>query len=112
MILIKDKYSIITGRFQPLHLGHLYLFKNVINDFGLNLIVCVLRNQESNNNSNSTIGTTKFEKMSIDSQSKVNNPLPNWERLELINIAVRTLQSKLTCRSVCDQWPPWSPVCS
>lgn len=89
MTLKKDKYLIVSGRFQPLHYDHLKLFKNVVEDFELNLIVCVLRNENTITEIIDTNGKTKFEKMSVTLKSKFNNPLPNWERMELINIAIR-----------------------
>ena len=34
------KKGLILGRFQPLHMGHLYLFEAVIND-GYELLICI-----------------------------------------------------------------------
>lgn len=89
MILTKDKYLIVSGRFQPLHLDHLKLFQNLVKEFRLNLVVCVLRVENAYKEIVMTNSITKFEKMSVPLSSKSNNPLPNWERLELLNIAIR-----------------------
>jgi len=89
MRLSNDKYLIVTGRFQPLHFGHLDLFRNVITEFGLHLIICILRKEEKKNIDLNELGASEFEKMCYAVQSEANNPLPNWQRLELLNTAIR-----------------------
>ena len=77
---------IITGRFQPLHLGHLALFENVKTEFPNDLlIICIVRKSTS-------FAIPKedsvFFRESISVHDKLNNPLPNWERFILLKTAI------------------------
>lgn len=78
---------IFTGRFQPLHNGHIAFLekaKSIIPKNSL-LIICIIRNSnytfDKNNNS-------QFHKESIIKQQRKNNPLPNWERYMLVKLAI------------------------
>lgn len=77
---------IFTGRFQPLHNGHMEMLraikKNHPNDL---LIVCIIRNSIEDL---SPEFNSEFSRYSIIKQRRCNNPLPNWERYMLVKLAI------------------------
>ncbi|MBD5584062.1 MAG: adenylyltransferase/cytidyltransferase family protein, partial [Clostridia bacterium] len=82
------KNIIFTGRFQPLHMGHLKFMHAIKQKYPDDLlIICLIRNtvvevkpQETNS----------FNSVSILKQKAINNPIPNWERYMLLKLAVES----------------------
>ena len=79
---------IFTGRFQPLHKGHISFLecikKRHPNDL---LIICIIRNTFQ------SVMPKKMSQFSIESTLKhqsINNPLPNWNRYMLLSLAVKS----------------------
>lgn len=78
---------IFTGRFQPLHKGHIKLMeraRSIIPRDDL-LIICIIRNSIYTDSFNSYTG---FQKAAEIKHQKQNNPLPNWERFMLLRLAI------------------------
>lgn len=78
---------IFTGRFQPLHMGHIHFLEFVKKKYPEDLLLlCVIRNTVRNQISkeNST-----FHQLSQKKQTPNNNPLPNWNRYRLLSLAVQ-----------------------
>ncbi len=77
---------IFTGRFQPLHTGHIALLEAFRerhpNEF---LLICIIRQSEQH----SVEPLNAFATVSMSKQQLINNPLPNWERYELLHLAIR-----------------------
>ena len=77
---------VFTGRFQPLHSGHLNMIRAIKKNFPEDLlIICIIRNTieevlPSQEN--------EFNKISRKKQTKENNPLPNWDRYMLLKLAI------------------------
>lgn len=77
---------IFTGRFQPLHKGHIAFLEKVKEMFPNDLlIICIIRNSIE---SIKPIASSDFYKAAIEKQKKYNNPLPNWERYMLLKLVV------------------------
>lgn len=84
----KKDVIITSGRFQPLHKGHMKFWEKIKKRFPHNLLlVCVLRNPYELHHFD-VKNSNKFLKMSIWTHAKERNPLPNWERFRLISIAI------------------------
>ncbi len=77
---------IFTGRFQPLHIGHIALLEAFRerhpNEF---LLICIIRQSEHYISE----PLNAFATASISKQQLINNPIPNWERYELLHLAIR-----------------------
>lgn len=84
---MNDICLIITGRFQPLHLGHIEFWKYTIKKFKLPLIVCILKNLNLKYNIDLN-DTTEFENLCLTTLEKGKNPLPDNIRKKLIEIAI------------------------
>jgi len=84
---LNDKYLIITGRFQPLHFGHIDFWKYAIKKFKLSLIVCILKNLNRQYNVE-LHDTTEFDNLSLTTLEKDKNPLPDNIRKKLIEIVI------------------------
>ncbi len=78
----KDTYLILTGRFQPLHYGHLNLLLEARKRYPENpIIVCIIEKvYVENKKDNFAKDVSKFLPQ--------NNQLPNWERYMLLNYAI------------------------
>jgi cytidyltransferase-like protein len=79
---------IFTGRFQPLHKGHISFLENVkMCHPDSTLLICIIRQttQPQPFASNSS-----FNKESIMKHHPQNNPLPNWNRYMLLSLAVKS----------------------
>ncbi len=78
---------IFTGRFQPLHKAHISLLeefrKKHPNDL---LLICIIR--QSINDCDQLL-RNEFALVSKSKQKPINNPIPNWERYELLHLAIR-----------------------
>lgn len=79
----KDTYLILTGRFQPLHYGHLNLLLEARKRFPYNpIIVCIIEKVYSESDKDTfTKDVLKFLPQ--------NNQLPNWERYMLLDYAIK-----------------------
>lgn len=86
---MNEEVLIVTGRFQPLHKGHIMFLHEIRKKYPTKtLIICILRispelsikDEEIDNN---------FINISTEVHAKSRNPLPNWERFRLLNIAIR-----------------------
>ena len=81
------KTYIFTGRFQPLHLGHISFLKTIKQRYPSDLlIVCILRNSKRNE---SPKIMNDFYLISKAKQIESNNPLPNWNRYMLLSLAIK-----------------------
>lgn len=79
---------IISGRFQPLHNGHIDIFEKVKMKYPEDLlIICIIR---KSNNSLVAQQTSAFHRESIKKQEPDNNPLPNWNRYMLVSKAIKS----------------------
>ena len=77
---------VFTGRFQPLHLGHINTLKNIKHMFPNDLlIICIIRNTIKEE---IPLENNSFYQLSKDKQQSVNNPLPNWNRYMLLKLAI------------------------
>lgn len=77
---------IFTGRFQPLHKGHIAFLEKVKEIYPNDLlIICIIRNSIEKT---PVIATSSFYREAIDKQKRCNNPLPNWERYMLLKLAI------------------------
>lgn len=77
---------VFTGRFQPLHNGHIGMLRAIKQRYPDDLlIICIVRNtfREVLPESDSA-----FNLISRQKQNNENNPLPNWERYMLLKLAV------------------------
>lgn len=77
---------IFTGRFQPLHNGHIMMLRAIKKAYPDDLlIICIVR--KTHKKLEPETKTTFYKKSEIK-QSEVNNPLPNWERFMLMKTAI------------------------
>lgn len=77
---------VFTGRFQPLHLGHINMIRTIKEKFPEDrLIICIIRNTL---NEVSPCQENAFNKVSKSKQTKENNPLSNWDRYMLLKLAI------------------------
>lgn len=82
------KNLIFSGRFQPLHNGHIDMIRAIKKQFPDDLlIVCIIRNNSCEDSAILAHGN-KFSSISKYKQHKDNNPLPNWERYMLLKLAI------------------------
>lgn len=83
---IMENY-IYTGRFQPLHRGHLAFLEQAkrLHPNAL-LIICIIRNYAYNYSS--SIVNSSFFKAYHEKELPENNPLPNWNRYYLLKLAI------------------------
>lgn len=80
---------IFTGRFQPLHLGHIKFLESFKKEHPDDLlIICIIRNTTEKNLDPKEKSGFYFE--SIKKQRIENNPLPNWNRYMLLKIAIES----------------------
>lgn len=80
------KNLIFTGRFQPLHNGHIMMLHAIKEAYPDDLlIICIVR--KSGYELKPKTKTSFFEKSEIK-QREENNPLPNWERFMLLKTAI------------------------
>lgn len=78
---------IFTGRFQPLHMGHIHFLEAVKRKHPKDLLLlCVIRN--TMRNQIAKVDST-FHQLSQKKQTQVNNPLPNCNRYRLLSLAVQ-----------------------
>lgn len=78
---------IFTGRFQPLHMGHIHFLEAVKRKYPDDLLLlCVIRNTMQNRIAKED---STFHQLSQKKQTPVNNPLPNWNRYRLLSLAVQ-----------------------
>ena len=78
---------IFTGRFQPLHMGHIHFLEAVKRKHPEDLLLlCVIRNTMRNQIAKED---STFHQLSQKKQTQVNNPLPNWNRYRLLSLAVQ-----------------------
>lgn len=84
---MNDTYIVITGRFQPLHLGHIDLWKCAIIKFKLPLIICILKKHNLKYNIDLN-NTTEFDNLCLSTAEIDKNPLPDNIRKELLEIAI------------------------
>ena len=79
---------VFTGRFQPLHNGHVKMLENIKRKYpDSNLIICIIRNSE-NIKTDEEKGSFHFH--SQEKHIKKNNPLPNRIRFKLLNILIKS----------------------
>jgi cytidyltransferase-like protein len=78
---------IFTGRFQPLHNGHIHFLEAVKKRHPDDLlIICVIRNSAG---CEKAVSNSAFHVVSNAKQVSVNNPMPNWNRYRLLSLAVK-----------------------
>ena len=81
------KAFIFSGRFQPLHLGHIAFIKKIKEKHPCDLLlICIIRNSIINNIPPKV--ESEFHRENISKQTHYNNPLPNWNRYMLMSIAI------------------------
>ena len=80
-------HYIFTGRFQPLHKGHISFLEAARRLFsdGI-LIICILRNSCNSNDMRDKTGNP-FWAAYREKELPSNNPLPNWNRYWLLRLA-------------------------
>ena len=75
---------VFTGRFQPLHSGHIEMLRAIKEQYPDDLlIICIVRN--TSREVKPEIDNA-FNVISRQKQKKNNNPLPNWERYMLLKL--------------------------
>ena len=78
---------IFTGRFQPLHMGHIHLLEAIKRKYPDDLLLlCLIRNTTGIKEAKEA---SAFHQLSQKKQTAANNPLPNWNRYRLLSLAVR-----------------------
>ena len=78
---------IFTGRFQPLHKGHIHFLEAVKKQHPDDLlIICVIRNSTGGEKN---VCDSAFHAVSKVKQISANNPISNWDRYRLLSIAVK-----------------------
>ena len=78
---------VFTGRFQPLHLGHISFIRRIKELYPSDLlIICILRNSGGDITPKTL---SPFHTVSINKQTAANNPLPNWNRYMLVSLAIK-----------------------
>jgi nicotinic acid mononucleotide adenylyltransferase len=80
---------IVSGRFQPLHLGHIQTWLAVTENHSAGLVICILRRSSQLE----TLRQVPPEPSTFGAYSRIawaleKNPLPNWHRLRLVTLAV------------------------
>lgn len=73
-------YAVITGRFQPFHIGHLDLIKETARQISNKIIVGVVTQQILGKRSQ----PTKFEQEADKKNTPIQNPFTYWERYQMI----------------------------
>lgn len=77
---------IFTGRFQPIHKGHIRFLEAAKKKHPEDLlIICVIRNSTGNEKA---VTESVFHMESKTKQVSANNPMPNWNRYWLLSLAV------------------------
>lgn len=77
---------IFTGRFQPLHMGHIQMIRKIKEIYPDDLLlICILRNTVTGVIAREE---SAFHEVSKSKQRSENNPLPNWNRYMLVKLAV------------------------
>lgn len=81
---------IFTGRFQPLHKGHISFLECIKKQHPDDLlIICIIRNTYKHGDYD---GLSNFCRESLQKHQHYNNPLPNWNRYVLLSLAVKSNQ--------------------
>ena len=76
-----------TGRFQPLHMGHIHMLEAIKRTFPDDLLLlCLIRNTIK---IKAAKEESAFHQLSQKKQTATNNPLPNWQRYRLLSLAVQ-----------------------
>lgn len=79
----KNTFLIFTGRFQPVHYGHINLLLETRKRYPENpIIVCIIEKGYERN-------TEDIFAKNISKFLPQNNQLPNWERYMLLNYAIK-----------------------
>ena len=79
---------IFSGRFQPLHRGHIKFLEAIKQKHPDDiLIICIIRNTAFPPKSENATG---FGIESKEKHQPINNPLPNWNRYYLLSLEVKT----------------------
>jgi hypothetical protein len=90
-----SRAMIFTGRLQPLHWGHVNFWLHCRQLYSEHLIICILRNSRPLQRLATQVSDPKtYVDHSRLAFALDRNPLPNWERLRLANIAIES-QPKL-----------------
>lgn len=79
---------VITGRLQPLHMGHIELWRRLAQEFDEHLVICILR-QTTSIVATTSLGGDSFLTLSAETHGDESNPLPNFTRLRLVQLAIR-----------------------
>lgn len=79
---------ITTSRLQPLHRDHLAFWKHLRSNYDEHLVICVLRKGRKEFRKEALEDPETFEEYSRWTHEPRNNPLSNWSRLRLTEIAV------------------------
>ena len=78
---------IFTGRFQPLHMGHIHMLEAIKRKYPNNLLLlCMIRNTTGTKKAK---GDSSFHQIAQKKHATTNNPLPNWNRYRLLSLAVQ-----------------------
>ena len=78
---------IFSGRFQPLHMGHIHMLEAIKRKFPDDLLLlCLIRNTTK---IKAAKEESAFHQLSLKKQTAANNPLPNWNRYRLLSLAVQ-----------------------
>lgn len=86
---MSEKVMIVSGRFQPLHNSHIDLWRELRSRYSEHLIICVLRrSKEVSLIQSGEYNIDEFLSLSVWAQAFERNPLPNWQRLRLVKLAV------------------------
>lgn len=79
---------IFSGRFQPLHNGHIKFLETVKKNHPNELLViCIIRNSRINSIADDE---NSFNKVASKKHTIENNPLPNWNRYMLLKLAIES----------------------
>ena len=79
---------IVTGRFQPIHRGHVLFWKKIVHRFSCFLIVCVLRDERHSNEKAVEESENEYLVASKWTHAPKNNPMPAFNRLQLVALAI------------------------
>jgi hypothetical protein len=81
---------LVTGRFQPIHAGHLSMLRALACSTDEPVIVCVLRREPSSIFvADASPETDTFVRRSAEAYHEGANPLSDWKRMALVQLAIR-----------------------
>ena len=84
-----ETVMVISSRFQPLHLAHVEFWREARKRYQEHLVICVLRrSQERAVSPKSPKDEHDYLSGSLWTRAAENNPIPNFQRLRLVEIAV------------------------